>query len=585
MSALHKPIDSALREELNAYDDITAALLARRGVTSAQEADTFLNPSYDAHTHDPMLMLNMPKAAGRLSRAIDEGEHIAVWSDYDADGIPGGVILHDFLKKAGASFTNYIPHRHLEGYGVNTSGIKKLSDEGVSLLITVDSGITDVEAIALAKELGMDVIVTDHHEPGEILPNAFAVVDPKQPGETYPFRELCGAGLAWKLVVATLAHGFSGRENIPEGWEKWLLDMVGFATIADMVPLMGENRVLARYGLTVLRKSPRKGIGALCSVARIRQQTLSEDDIAFSLAPRINAASRMGSGMDAFKLLTVVDEVQTQELAKKLEAANRSRRSASGAITRAVRARLEKAVVLGGAECGGVASADATPPDVIVIGDADWSPALLGLVASSIAKEFERPVFLWGKEADGSLKGSCRSEGATHVLSVMESASDTFTRFGGHAMAGAFTVRADAIVSLPEKILEAYRLCAAQPTSVPGGAGCADGLLTADDVTQTLIEDISPFSPFGEGNPKPAWLFHNTTVKTIARFGKNNEHVKLMLERNGKPLEAVAFFVTGVLRIQFEDLATPSRITLLAHVEMNTFLYRNTPRLRIISLG
>ncbi len=572
MSALHKPIADALREELNAYDDITAALLARRGVTSAQEADTFLNPSYDEHTHDPMLMLNMPEASQRLSRAIDENEYIAVWSDYDADGIPGGVILHDFLKKVGAHFTNYIPHRHLEGYGVNTSGVKKLSDEGVSLLITVDSGITDVEAIALAKELGMDVIVTDHHEPGDVLPDAFVIVDPKQSGETYPFRELCGAGLAWKLVVATLAHGFAGRENIPEGWEKWLLDMVGFATIADMVSLTGENRVLARYGLTVLHKSPRKGIGALCGVARVRQQTLCEDDIAFSLAPRINAASRMGTGMDAFELLATDDDVQAQELAKKLEAANRSRRSASGAITRAVRAKL------GGGE-------SYTPPEVIVVGDCDWSPALLGLVASSVAKEYERPVFLWGKEADGTLKGSCRSEGITPVLSIMDATIDTFVRFGGHAMAGAFTVRSDAIVSLSDKILRAYRLCMTEPISALCEAQRADGRLTAQDVTQTLLEDLAPFSPFGEGNPKPAWLFHETAVKAIKKFGKNNEHMKLTLSRNGTPLEAVAFFVAGELRSQLEKLTPPSNITFLAHVEMDTFLYRNTPRLRIISIG
>ncbi len=573
MIAFHKPIDEALREELSAYDDITSALLVRRGVTSAKDADVFLHPSYDEHTHDPMLMKNMPEASARLAKAIDANEYIAVWSDYDADGIPGGVVLHDFLKKVGAHFTNYIPHRHLEGYGMNISGIEKLSEQGVTLIITVDSGITDVEPVARANKLGMEVIITDHHEVGEKMPDAFAVVDPKQKGEIYPFRELCGAGLAWKLVVATLSHGFVGRENISEGWEKWLLDMVGLSTVADMVPLVGENRVLARYGLTVLRKSPRKGLSALCRVARVRQQTLSEDDIAFSLAPRINAASRMGSGMDAFHLLATDNNTEANELAKKLEAANRSRRSASGAITRAARARLN------------ARAQHDSQPDVIVIGDSDWKPALLGLVASTIAQEYERPVFLWGHEVDGSLKGSCRSEGITPVLPIMQKASDAFVRFGGHAAAGAFTVEPHAIVSLEEKLISAYRACATEGVSMDGGAVHADGQLAVDDVTHAFIEDMVPFSPFGEGNPKPAWLFHGAIVEKIAWFGKSNEHAKLTLKRSGTPLEAVAFFATGALRAQLENISTLTSITLLAHVEMDTFLYRNTPRLRILSLS
>ena len=214
MVPFHKPIENSVREELSAYDDLIAALLVRRGVKDAKDAETFLNPSYELHTYSPMLMKNMPEAARRLANAISKKEHIAVWSDYDADGIPGAVILHDFLKKVGAHFTNYIPHRHLEGYGVNIAGIEKLASGGVTLVITVDSGITDVLSIARAKELGMNVIVTDHHEPDETLPDAFLIVDPKQSDETYPFRDLCGAALAWKLVVATLEHGFSGREDI-----------------------------------------------------------------------------------------------------------------------------------------------------------------------------------------------------------------------------------------------------------------------------------------------------------------------------------------------------------------------------------
>ncbi len=309
MFSLHEPLDKSVRESLAAYDDLTAALLSRRGISTREEAEAFLSPSYDAHIGDPLLMKDMEKAARRLAKAIETQEKVAVWSDYDCDGIPGGVVMHDFLKKAGANFVNYIPHRHEEGFGVNEQGLEKLKKDGASLVITVDCGISDVDAVAFANSIGLEVIITDHHLPTtvpapegsadgkmeQVLPPAYAVVDPKQEGETYPYKEFCGGGLAWKLVCATLAVGFEGREKINAGWEKWLLDMAGLATIADMVPLTGENRVIAKYGLLVMRKSPRIGLQKLCKNARVNQRYISEDDVGFMLAPRVNAASRMGT--------------------------------------------------------------------------------------------------------------------------------------------------------------------------------------------------------------------------------------------------------------------------------------------------
>ncbi|HEX8947084.1 MAG TPA: single-stranded-DNA-specific exonuclease RecJ [Candidatus Paceibacterota bacterium] len=577
MVPFHAPIDDALREELSAYDDLTAALLARRGVRSAAEAAAFLNPSYEAHMHDPMLMQDMARAAKRLAGAIDAGEYIAVWSDYDADGIPGAVVLHDFLKKGGARFTNYIPHRHLEGYGVNVDGIEKLAKEGVTLVITVDSGITDIAAIARAKELGMDVIVTDHHEPpvprefegGETLPDAFAVVDPKRADETYPFRELCGAALAWKLVVATLAHGFIGREKIPEGWEKWLLDMVGIATIADMVPLVGENRVLAKYGLIVLRKSPRKGLVALLRTMRVQQRTLTEDDVGFMIAPRVNAASRMGDPVDAFRLFATDDANEAEMLAKKLEAANRQRKSAAAAITRAVHARLAPR------------GAREDLPRVIAMGDPEWRPALLGLVAGNIAEEYGRPVFLWGREATQALKGSCRSEGVTDVFALMQAANDTFVQSGGHAAAGGFTVRDDAVFNLEARLNSAYETLA---TDAASPVLHADAELALPDATRTLLARLEQLAPFGEGNEKPAWLLREIEVEKVSWFGKSEEHLKLVLTQPRGSVEAVAFFAKHDMRMRATNLAIPARVTLLAHLERDTFMRKDVLRLRILRL-
>lgn len=570
MFDLHETLDDTLRAELAEYDDLTAALLARRGVKTRADATVFLNPSYDEHIHDPFLLKNMPEAAARLAKAIKSGEHIAVWSDYDCDGIPGGVILHDFLKKAGANFENYIPHRHNEGYGVNEEGIEKLAKNGATLVITVDSGITDNEAVAVARKLGMDVIVTDHHLPQEgKLPDAI-VVDHKQEGETYPFRELCGAAMAWKLVCATLAVAPELRAKVPVGWEKWLLDMAGLATIADMVPLTGENRVIAKYGLLVLRKSPRIGLQKLCRVMRVNQRTIAEDDVAFMLAPRVNAASRMGDPRDAFTLFTTEDEVEAETLAKKLEAANRGRRSAAAAITRGVHEKLAERKLKG------------PIPSVIALGDPEWKPALLGLVASGIAEEYERPVFLWGREGNQTFKGSCRSYGDIHLVNLMESAKDAFVEFGGHAYSGGFTAKDDQIFFLEDHLVRARDVLPDTPEDV---AALADVEITPEEATLQFLSHIEKLAPFGEGNPKPVFLFRDVELATVSWFGKSNEHLKLSITRNFDDIEAISFYAKRELGKKLDGLEAGKRVNLLANLERDQFSRKNKARLRIVSIA
>ena len=572
MFPLHDPLDETLRDELSQHDDLTAALLARRGILTKEDAEAFLNPSYDEHLHDPLLMTDMPKAARRFADAIISGEKIAVWSDYDCDGIPGGTLLHDFLKKAGADFENYIPHRHLEGYGVNEGGIEKLAKRGVKLIVTVDSGITDVAPVARAKELGMDVIVTDHHLPlEEGLPDAFAVVNPHaRADEPYPFHELCGSGVAWKLVVATLAVEPSLREKIPEGWEKWLLDMVGLATIADMVALTGENRVLATYGLLVMRKSPRIGLQKLCRGMRTEQRTITEDDVGFMIAPRVNAASRMGDAVDAFHLFTTDDEDVADMLAKKLEKANRQRKAEAGAITRAVHARLKERAEM---------------RSVIALGDPEWRPALLGLVANTIADEYERPVFLWGREGNMRLKGSMRSGGNTHALELMRATENTFEDFGGHAAAGGFTVLDDAVFFLEDRLVEAHaKLKVADDDSL---ANHADAVITVEEATSAFLKKIEKLAPYGMENPKPVFLLREISVRDISRFGKSEEHLKMKLSSSDESratIDAVAFFAKGALARTAESLGKGSRANVLAHLERDAFAYGNPVRLRLLDI-
>lgn len=574
--ALHEPIDERIRQELGEYDDLTAALLARRGVTTRKQAAAFLAPSYDEHIGDPLKILNMEKAATRLSKAIADGERIVVWSDYDCDGIPGGVVLHDFLKKAGANFTNYIPHRHLEGYGVSSVGIEKLALEGATLVVTVDCGITDVAAVARANELGMEVIVTDHHLPQDDLglPPAYAVVDPKQEGETNEYRDFCGGGLAWKLVCATLA--VARRENtawvapIQEGWEKWLLDMTALSTIADMVPLTGENRVIAKYGLLVMRKSPRIGFQKLLKNARANQRFITEEDVGFTIAPRVNAASRMGNPRDAFELFTTEDEVRADQLAKELEKINRSRRAVAGAITKAAHEKIASRTQPLGA--------------VIVMGDPDWRPGLLGLVANTLAEEYERPVFLWGREGGESLKGSCRAGiPGVSVVDVMAGAAASFAGFGGHRASGGFTVLPEAVFDLEQKLCEAFSALTLGDDALEARA---DGELRAHEATAELLTRLSRLAPFGIANEKPVFALRDVELMRVSWFGKAEEHLKLTLTSDGfDSLEAVSFYAKRELGTHIKSLTAGKSVNLLASLERDQFAKGRPVRLRLVGVS
>lgn len=549
-------------------DDLVLMLLRNRGIEARDDIEKFLAPSYDLHLHDPLLMIDMEKAAKRLAAAILSGERIAVWSDYDCDGIPGGVLLHDFLEKCGANFENYIPHRHEEGYGVNIKGIEKLAEQGTKLIVTVDSGITDVEAVARAKELGVDVIVTDHHLPGDMLPDAFAVVNPNaRAEETYPFKSLCGAGVAWKLCCAVLAVEPALRAKVPEGWEKWLLDMAGLATIADMVPLNGENRLIAKYGLVVLRKSPRIGLQKLCRVMRTEQRFISEDDVGFMIAPRVNAASRLGDARDAFDLFTTTDEAEAERLAQKLDKSNRERKAQAGAITRAVHERLKTREPI---------------PSVIALGDPEWRPALLGLVANSISEEYARPVFLWGREGNGSLKGSVRS-GAVHALDLMKAAENVFEQFGGHAASGGFTAKDDQIFFLEERLVAAL---ATLPPDATEEIFKTDADLEIADVTLKFLRRIEQLAPFGQGNEKPLFRFPNVCAVSIARFGKGSEHLKISLADapESPGADAILFFARGRVAQTAENIAPGSRVHVIASIERDAFSRKNPVRLRLADL-
>lgn len=537
-------------------------LLYNRKVTDTDAITDFLSPNYDEHLHDPMLLHDMDTAVARLRRATERNEHIGIFADYDCDGIPGAVLFHDFLTAIGhENFTVKIPHRHFDGFGLSVEAVEELAEQDVTLIITIDCGTSDHEAVTRANELGVDVVITDHHEPKETLPEAVAVVNPKV-GDNYPFPHLCGTGVAFKFIQAMLA---TGDYDVPPGQEKWWLDMVGIATIADMVPLTDENRVLAHYGLLVLKKSRRPGIQQLLRKQRVDARYLTEDDIGFTIGPRINAASRMDTPEDAFALLTATDVTTASERLEHLERLNQDRKTAVALMTKDLHKRMKVEVSL---------------PDVIVMGDPEWRPSLVGLSANKLAEEYNRPVFLWGRDGNGASKGSTRSNGITSVVALMEGTPDSFVEYGGHHASGGFTVQPDAIFDLPMRLQKSFETLGAkaqvdEPLSV-------DMKLNLAELDSELLKVQKQCAPFGMENPKPLYLVENVTPSDVSVFGKTKEHTKLTFDGDQFVREAIAFFK---LPQQFsKEPKVGEKLSLLAHLEESFFMGRRQVRLRIVDI-
>jgi len=543
------------------FPELLETLLKNRAV-SREEQDDFLSPKYE-RLHNPLLLPDMEKARNRIIEAIKKDEHIVVFSDYDADGIPGAVILSDFflrIKYENVSF--YIPHRHDEGFGLNLEAIEECAERGAKLIVTVDCGISDVKEVALANEKGIGVIITDHHEEGKVLPEAFAIVNPKRKSSGYPFKELCGSAVVFKLVQAIFTEESFG---VKIGLEKWSLDMVAIATLSDMVPLTGENRILARFGLDVLRKSPRPGLAALFRRLNINQKNICEDDITFMITPRINAASRMGVPDDAFKLLSTTDPIEAEKLAAHLEKINNERKGVVASLVKEAKSHLEKREKIG---------------DVIVIGNPEWRPALAGLVANSLAEEYCRPVFVWGRDGDGVLKGSCRSYNGYDLYILMNSVADAFIEFGGHAGAGGFSVTLENLSALEEKLSQTLKFLPVDTECLQAQDSSRHSVSTIglDDIGEDLWNVISQFAPFGMGNEKPIFKIPKVEIKSIRQFGKANEHLELTLAPN---IKAISFFSTPESYFLNPE---STHCTILANLEKSYFRDRPELRLRIIDI-
>ena len=564
--SVRKEIPEKARESLNTYTEILKRLLFYRGIENTEDAEKFLNPSYEAGTHDSFLMKDMEKATERILKAINENEKIIIYSDYDADGIPGAVVIHDFFKKIGFNnFENYIPHRHTEGFGLNIEAVEEFGKNGAKLLITIDCGIADVKEVEKLNELGIDVIITDHHELPEKIPPAYAILNSKQTDCLYPEKMLCGAGVAFKLVQALIS-----KKNLDwklkEGAEKWFLDMVGIATLSDMVPLTGENRIFAYYGLKVLRKSPRVGLMKLLRKIKVEQKHITEEDIGFTISPRINAASRMGIPMDAFRLLSTTDEILADELSSHLNKINDERKILVASMVKEMKRTLSS-------------REDATEKkEVIVMGNPKWKPSLLGLAANTLMQENLCPVFLWGREGGTILKGSCRSFGSISLINLMKSLPEgIFLDYGGHSLSGGFSVNHEKI-----HLLESEIIIALKKIKVDGDDALQeifiDKKMSIDEVNWETYKSIERLAPFGAGNPKPLFLFENLKIGAVKNFGKEKNHLEISFRKeDGKNISAIGFFMKGdEWGIEIKEGV---KINLVASMEKSMF--RNFPELRL----
>ena len=487
-------------------------LLKARGLDGARAA-AFLSPSYDAR-HDPFLLPDMRQAVDRLVAARERQEKITIYGDYDIDGLTATSVLLDAFSSFG--FTNveaFIPNRFVEGYGLTLDAIEKIAQAGAQLIVTVDCGSLSEKEIVRAGELGIDVIVTDHHNVAPVQPPAIAVINPKRPDHSYPFIDLAGVGVAFKLVQALQTE----LDGLPLGQEKWLLDLVALGTVCDVVTLVDENRANVYWGLKVLAKTRRPGLRALMAVAGVEPATLTTRSLGFGLGPRMNAAGRLETAQHSLDMLRAVDSMLALEKAQQLDALNMERRRDQDIIFKAA---LEQAEQL------------AADP-VLVVSHPDWNHGIIGIVAAKLLEKYKKPTFVLQEMGDET-KGSARSFGDFSAADAIRSADDIITKGGGHKLAAGVTLPTENIAAFRARVNEFYK---AQKLFDQ-----AKILLPKEDVSisdfrevnEELFEKLNLLEPFGNGNPEPVIKAAELLVLGQRRMGTEAQHVKLELQDNLK---------------------------------------------------
>jgi single-stranded-DNA-specific exonuclease len=507
-------------------DPLIAHLLLHRGIDTIDGARNFLAPDYERHLHDPFLFPDMEKIVDRIRQAISLRETVGVFGDYDADGVTGSALFREALSGLGLQTVGYIPHKHHEGYGLSVKGLEAFREAGVSLFFTVDCGITNVAEFESANKMGLEGIVIDHHHVPETMPSALAVVNPKIPNCGYPFSDLSGAGAAFKVAQGLYRAIVPDREKDL----KWLLDLAAIGTVADCMPLVGENRVIARFGSVVLAKTRRPGLRALYERARIVADDSKHPDaetIAFRIAPRINAAGRMAHAWTAHRLLLETNTDQARLLADELERYNDDRRKVSAEVTDHARKRVI-------AECA--------HKKAIVVADESFAPGVIGLAAGKLAEEFGKPTAIFSKGESESV-GSLRSAGTVHLAEILAKCDDLLQKYGGHREAAGLTVANDQFEAFCNRFesLVDDALSREEILNEPN----IDAELVATHFDEAILSQLKRFAPFGIGNAEPVFFVRDATVANIRFLGNDRQHLKLTLRIDGNSGESVVVDAIG----------------------------------------
>lgn len=546
------PCASAIPDELikAGYTPLLAAVLSSRGIDTAAAADAFLNGGPQV-SDDPLLLTDIMPAIGRITRARQLGEKAAVYGDYDVDGITSGCLLTDYLRSIGLDTTLYIPDRLEEGYGLNTAAIERLKNEGVSLIITVDCGVTAIEETDFASSLGVDMIITDHHECQDELPNAVAVVDPKRHDCAYPSRDLAGVGVAYKLVCA--------MDGSDERMLARYSDLVAVGTVADVMPLTGENRRIIKAGLEKLRRDPRPGLAALMDEAGVDRKRLTAMTIGFTLAPRINAAGRLGRVQCAADLMMEKNPSKAQRLASELCEMNRERQ------------RLEQDIWEQAMET----LAGTKPTTPIILAGEGWHQGVIGIAASRLAEAFCVPAVMISL-TDGHGKGSCRSYGGFNLFDALSSCGGLLEAFGGHVLAAGLNIRHENLDAFRAAFTEYY---VNHPPEAIEGLSLDLIVSSAAWLTMDCVQSLELLEPCGNANPRPNLCMTDCVLSAVTPIG-GGKHVRLRVEKFGQSYECVWFSH----RAEDLGLSAGDRVDLAFFPQINEFRSRRSVQLLVLDI-
>ncbi|RKV91717.1 MAG: single-stranded-DNA-specific exonuclease RecJ [Candidatus Saccharimonas sp.] len=497
-------------------------ILAARGLNDVSARQAFLSPDYAATKYNPFLLSEMDKAVARLVLARQHQEKVVIYGDYDIDGLSATALLLDAFHSFGFQHLDaFIPNRFVEGYGMTIGAVDKVRDMGAQLIVTVDCGSLCHTEIAYAAELGIDTVVTDHHNIAPTRPPAVATVNPKYADHEYPFRDLCGAGVAFKLVQALQTR----LDGLPDGYEKWLLDLVALGTVCDIVTLADENRANVYWGLEVLKKQRRTGLKALMAVSGIEPETVNARHLGFGLGPRMNAAGRLDTAQHSLDMLTATDGIEALAASEKLEAFNVERRSIQDKIFKQACEQAD----------------DMADDRVLVVASEGWNHGVIGIVASKLVETYKKPVFIIGIRGD-TATGSARSFGNFSAADAVRAADDIILRGGGHGAAAGVTLETAQIPAFRRRVNEFYdSLNLINQTSFLQPHADVE-IKDFAEITEELVEQISRMEPFGNGNPEPILKITRVVVAGVRRMGANGQHVKIALrDASEKTLQVLAF--------------------------------------------